>query len=69
MLEQYTDTANALIARISVIAAEDPTILEVENPFDLFKYEKSWKVNGQDPTLFQISFALAAVKAEYAQIR
>lgn len=58
----YQATGDTLVERISALIPENPEILEMTNPFDLFKVE-GFNVDDLQPSLAQTGWALSKAKA------
>ena len=61
MLQQYSDTILELENRIRALVPANPGILQIDNPFDLFKVE-GFKCDDLQPSLTQAAIALNRAK-------
>jgi len=59
--QQYSGTADELTSRILALIPDNPGILEIDGPWDLFEVQ-GFKCNDINPSLFQASWALARAK-------
>lgn len=65
MLSQsYSDTANTLVNRILQLIPSHPEILNMDNPFSLFKID-GFRCDDLSPSFFQASWALSRAKSLY----
>jgi hypothetical protein len=64
----YEATANELTRRIEKLIPDNPQILELDSPWDLFKVE-GFECSDLGPSLYQAGFALAKAKANYKEER
>lgn len=62
--ESYSATADTLVERIKALIPEHPEILEMNDPWALFRVD-GFSTKGLDPTLFQAMWALEKAKQEY----
>ena len=60
----YSDTANTLAQRILALIPAHPKIMDMIEPFDLYKVE-GFDCSDLEPTLFQASWALSRAKLLY----
>ncbi len=60
----YAATADTLVERIVALIPQHPEILEMSDPWKLFKVE-GFDCKDIGPSLFQASWALARAKEQY----
>jgi len=65
--KQYSNTADLLVERIKALIPEHPQILEMKEPWDLFKVS-GFDCDDLGPSLFQASWALAKAIRDYKAI-
>lgn len=66
MYSMYSSNAETLRDRIVALIPSNPKILELDNPFGLFKVP-DLTINDLDLTLYQASWALGAAKQKWQE--
>lgn len=66
MARAYTEVGEELARRILALIPQNPGILEMEEPFDLFKIE-GFQCRDLSPSLFQADWALGKAKRMYKE--
>jgi len=66
MLNEYVEVADTLTDRILKLIPDNPSILDMDDAWGLFKVE-GFESNDLQPSLYQASFALAKAKQLYKE--